>query len=425
MRRAVQGTDMRKLLSLLLVALSVLPLACTPGVRPDWMVVRGPREGSRFERALVFPGGGFQFAMFLGMLEGLESHGERPDVIIGACGGAVAAAIATTIARSAERRAFIESEDFFRILRSATMEKARLASVLAKLWHLNWRRWSGDGLPNVFTGTLVHLPPQLPLPELDRPFGASGIRAVIVAARVGFQPKDVGAPRDGRKLYRQVFFTDPDTGLSLRDLESPIARLFPDSAVQVPTEVLPDQRPGVAARLSIADPFYLNPVPLDDGYYYLTGAIDLYPLETAQGLAKKIWMPFPSGFKTFPEQKAIQNTFDYDNNRRLQYVTSGFAARWIDISDVGGLYAEHGFDPRFDVWSLSVKTGVPESYEVYRRSVRAQWEYGRQRAIEALREPENGKRHIRVMDDTKTTREVRCTLGRENCREPFHPAPNT
>jgi hypothetical protein len=243
-----------------MLLLATLPLACAGGVLAEPAAVPALREAPPFERGLVLPGGGFQFAMFLGMLEGLELQGERPDVVVGSCGGGVAAAIATTIASPAERRALIESREFFEILRSASVQNAGLGSVLGKLWSLHWRRWVGDGLPNVFSDTLVHLPAHLPVPELDRPFGTSGIRGVIVAARVKFQPDEVGAPQNGRKPYQQVFFTDADTAGHLRGLESPIARLFPDSAVQATTEAILGRRPGVAARLSVADPFYVKGV---------------------------------------------------------------------------------------------------------------------------------------------------------------------
>lgn len=416
---------MRKLLCTVLSSLIVLLLAFSSRPRAAAMAVPAAREDPRLGRALVFPGGGFQFAIFLGMLDALEAHGERPDLVIGTCGGAVAAAIATTIGSSAERRAFVESYEFFQILRSAAVRDAGLPRVLARLWDLNRPPYFASGLPNVFTDTLVYVPPRLPTPQLDKPFGASGIRAVIVAARVGFQPADVGMRWNGQKLYQQVFFTDPDTARSLRGFESPIARLFPDSAVSSETDVIPGLRPSVASRMGITDPFYVNPVLLEDGHYYLTGAIDLYPVETAQRLAKSVLMPFRSGFKSFVERKAVQNTFGYDNNTRLRYITSGFTARWIDTSDVERLYDRHGFDPRFHLWSLSVKSGVPESYERYRQGVRAQWEYGRARASEALKQPENSNAHIRVMDDSNTTRELRCRLGRENCQEPFPPGPNT
>jgi len=415
---------MRRFLCLLFMSLGVAPFSCAPGPRVEPIALPAHGTPPRFERVLVYPGGGFQFAMFLGMLDGLESQGERPDVVIGSCGGAVAAAIATTIGSSAERKAFVESPAFFRVLRSATVEDTGLGAVLGRLWSLNWHQWFGDRVPDVFNGTLVSLPARVPVPVLDRPFGASGIRAVIVAARVKFQPAEVGNPRNGRKLYQEVFFTDAETAGDLGGFDSPIARLFPESAVGGATEVIRDRHPGEAARVSITDPFYLNPVALDDGHYYLTGAIDLYPVEVAQRLAKRILMPFPSGFKSFAERKAIKNTFDYDNTRRLQYVTGGSVARWIDISDADRLYAEHGFDPRFHVWSLSVKSGVPEGYEEYRRAVQAQWAYGRERAIQALREPENSKAHIRVLDDTNTTPDIRCQVRREACQGPLLPGSN-
>ncbi len=404
----------------ILAVLIGLPAASPPRGRAETITIPAPAEDPRLERVLVFPGGGFQFAMFLGMLDGLASQGERPDVVIGTCGGSVAAAIATTIPSSADRLAFLESVEFFRVLRGASLQNGGLASVLARLWRLSRAGSSADGVPDLFGDTLLSLPPRVPANELERPFASSGIRAVILAGRAGFQPAEVGRPRDGRKLYRQVFFTDPGTAALLAGLQSPIARRFPDSAVELETAVIRDRPPSVAARVGITDPFYVNPVRLDDGHYYLTGAIDLYPLETARHLGKKVYMPFPSGFKSFVERKAIQATFGYDNNERLREVTSGSVARWIDISDAEHMYDQHGFDPQFHLWSLSARARVPASYDEYRRRIRAQWEYGRQRALQAVGQPPQSQTHIRVMDDNNTSREARCRLGREDCQEPFH-----
>lgn len=412
----------------ILLFLLVIPLAPVPLSRAETVASQpAPSAGrdARFARVLVFPGGGFQFAMFLGMLDALESQGRRPDVVIGTCGGGIAAAIATAIPTSAERRALVESEEFFRLLGRVKMGNTSLFSALARVWYMHRIGWFSDSLPNIFTETLLSVPPELSLPALDRPFASSGMRAVIIAARLAFGPSDAGKPRRGRKVYRQVYFTDPDTAQLLRGLQSPIAQLYPDSAVELETAVDERQLPMVAARLGVTDPYYVNPIALADGQYYLTGAIDIQPLETAHRLGREVFIPFSAGSGRSVERRAFLSTFQYDFNVRLRHGTSGQATYWIDTSDSAMMHDEYGFDPRLDVFSLSVKMRIPERFEEYRQKIRGQWEYGWQRAMEALGRPENSKAHIRMMDDTNTNRDVRCRLRPDECQEPIHQPPTS
>jgi len=74
--------------------------------------------GEKYSTALVFSGGGPNVPMFLGILEGLESQGVRPDVIIGTCGGSIATALVRAIPDPEQRRKYVKSDEFRTCLRS-------------------------------------------------------------------------------------------------------------------------------------------------------------------------------------------------------------------------------------------------------------------------------------------------------------------
>ena len=67
---------------------------------------------SKKKVAMVFDGGGFRTAMFLGMLKGAEETGHTPDIIIGTCGGSIPAAIAHSIVGSDRQLEFVQSKPF-------------------------------------------------------------------------------------------------------------------------------------------------------------------------------------------------------------------------------------------------------------------------------------------------------------------------
>jgi patatin-like phospholipase len=369
-------------------------------------------QSQRAERAIIFPGGSFQIAIFLGMLEAAEEAGKAPDVVVGTCGGAIAAAIAHLIPTSAERKAFIESEEFVDRLRTIRLKQTSLFHVIGMLYRMWATHLPGnDRAPDLFKDTLLSAPRDFGLEKLTGPFRGSGIRAVIVSGRLLYGPEEVGKDREERKLFQEVFFTDVATAELLRGLPSFIAASFPDSSLLPLTDVILEVTPMIAARAGVADPHYLAPISIN-GHYYMTGAIDLYPLEVGKQLAHSVMMPFSDGFDTIVEQNATFSAYRYDNNERLRRVTQDYADHWVDISDQGEIYARYGFNPRVSYKRFTLVSGLPEQHSEYVSRMRALWEYGKERMREALQTPENGKEHIRNMNSRNTFFELRRALGR-------------
>lgn len=48
---------------------------------------RAPSAEAKYKTAMLFSGSGLNIVIFLGMLEGIESQGIHPDVVVGTCGG--------------------------------------------------------------------------------------------------------------------------------------------------------------------------------------------------------------------------------------------------------------------------------------------------------------------------------------------------
>lgn len=348
---------------------------------------------------MVFSGGGFQSALFLGMLDGLESSGVNVNAIVGTCGGAVAAVIAHVLPTHEERRQFIQSEEYYQFLLSPQPTgSASIVSLIQLLLRIHSDRNFSDRLPNLFEHFLFEIPFKSQIAKFEKKFSNdSPIQIVLVAAELEYGPPEVaaGVRFEGRKFYKQVFFTSEKMAPLLEGYLSAVALEFPSSAIRPETEIRLQDNLDTAARASIADPYLMNPMKLD-GKYYLTGAIDLYPIEVAHRLAENVVMTYDETFDSTIELPVIYNTFRYNNNDRLKTVHSQYANYWIDRTDSGKWYKKFGFSP--GLFGGKIKSRVPMDRKIFMEKIQAQWDWGKSRAIEAVSQKKlNDRSHIRTL----------------------------
>ena len=382
----------------------------------------------KLSRALVFTGGGFQTAVFIGILDGLQSQGWSPDVIVSTCGSSLANAIINAFPDASKRKRFLESQAFHQILLTAKMNESEGAPLLKNFAAMLTGSLSTDlststenalfdfssfSIPQLFQGALMSVPSDFGSSELNKPFETSGIRSVMTGARLYFGPVSQGKPiQRYDRIYQEVFLTDILTGAMLKRFQSPLAKGL--NHVMSPTDTLTQVSLSQAARISISDPYYMEPVmPQNDGYYYIGGSIDLYPLEAAHQLADEVIMSF-SGEFDIVEQAAIATSFGYNNNQRVREVHDQSAEHWVDISDSSDVYHRYGMNPTPSLSRshlVEVPFGVPEYHEFVRR-VRALYDYGFERGAEAATTPVNGKCHARFMSKNNTSEELRQQCGR-------------
>lgn len=185
---------------------------------------------------------------------------------------------------------------------------------------------------------------------------------------------------------------------------SPVALSFPNSTVSVDTQVITNQSLGTAVRVSISDPYLINPVQINNTYF-LGGAINLYPIEMAYELADEVAMVYPNA-QDFLGQRALASTFGFDNNARLREVTKMYADYWVDFSDFEALGDHHFNVVEADIMRNRLKLRLPEDLGTFRAAIQAQWEFGYNRAVEALQQPPNSKSHVRNINQNNTSREI-------------------
>lgn len=335
-------------------------------------------EGKKFKRALVIAGGGITPGIGLGIIAGAREQGWEPDVIITTCGAALAAAIENAYHNSPDSLKFAKSVKFFdalSLVKLETKNAIKLRGVLSAYENL-------DLVPPVFDPRTVlsvdqNLTGFLPASRFDTP--QVGPRVVIVAAKAQFSASDMGVKKKllNRDLFRQVYFTDPDTALSLKGLPSRVRTLFPQSYVATETEVITDKTAEQAIRASISDPMLINPGKIDDDFY-MTGAVDLFPIETAHLLADEVMSTYPARLYKEYEDTLIESTFGFKQTQRALHAIQDNTVKWIDVSGIDDV----SFDPVTKL--ISIKSGIPDSLDDFANGIQKQYEFGRSRVIEAI-----------------------------------------
>ncbi len=337
---------------------------------------------------MVLNGGGFKTAMFLGMLKGAKDSNLNPDIVIGTCGGSIATAIAHAIDNYEAQVEFVRSEQFYNMLKS--IELTDYASVgktlgLAKDFYTEYKLFGT--IPNIFDNYLMDVPSDINLPEIATNFTPISHRSVIIAAEVLYNINDSGTKRGERQLFQQTIFTDDETAQALKGLTSHASTV--STSVKKEIAIVTNTDVMTAARASISDPFYMEPADIN-GKRYITGAIDLYPIEIAEQLGNEIIFVYPDKFDIV-EQGAIYSTFNFSHNQRHEYVFSKEIDYLIDYTDFP---SELKFTPKPDFLAWKIKSRLPTDYMEYREIVRRQFNYGYRKMLEAAKH-KGTKKHIR------------------------------
>ncbi|MBE8727905.1 patatin-like phospholipase family protein [Flavobacterium hungaricum] len=341
----------------------------------------------KYKRAMVFSGGGTRFAMYCGMFTAFEEKGLAPDLLIGVCGGSIAAAIINSFPTNRERKNYLQSKELFEFVQNTKLTKER------KLHRIGWyslkKTYSKKRAPfmeNVFDNYLVDLPQDisLQLPSLSSQF-AKNIPCIIVGSKIVLDPSNTGKERQNKKLYNKVLFTDPITAQKI-DLDKIKIRSenYELSAVDPSIEILTDVSPHLAMRISVSDMFYVKPV-LYQNQYYAGGAIDLTPIELAFEVADEVILEKKNNY-TQIEESLVRAVLGFSGNQRLKEIENSTAAYWIDTTDATQVLNGHYCQKKIDWKNFEIKIELPESYEKFVNDMQQQWQYGYDKAIKELQQ---------------------------------------
>jgi hypothetical protein len=329
---------------------------------------------AKYQRCLVFAGGGFRLGYYLGVHAAAEESGCAPDVLLASCGGALAAAVVAGLPDAAARRDWMAGPAMYDYL--AGMTSSRHATPLKTVGGAagRWlRRAPAQRIPDLWQDYLFESPAVVPLP-VTPPADAPAL--VIVGARVLFAPGDAGLPRSGRRLFAQVAFCGPRAAGLLAALPAPAADpRWSAGAIDQQMEVDSTMALADAVRISTADVFYFRS-RAHGGRHYTGGLIDLFPIELAQRLAHHVCMERKTPFNRLLALPALRAVFGIEGAARLDHVHAQHADAWFDTSSVNQSLRTHGIGKRIDWRRNRIALALPATHAAFAAQVRTQWDFG-------------------------------------------------
>ncbi len=375
----------------------------------------------RFDHVLVLNGMGLDFGLHLGMIDAAMDAGRPPDVIIGSCGGNFSAWAYYRFSDWRDRLNYLSSEELYLELGAffADPEKHRslwgnLRLVLGSLVRKQGRL--ANRPQDYFGQSIAEIPPNILDGSQPISRAVDGTRFILLAAKTDLTPENLSSARiRGQKHYWEALFTDAETAEMLGDYRSPLGLDFPRSLVRPEVVIRTDLTFGQAIRMGIADPFVFEPGQLEDGYY-LTGGINLNPLELASGIGKVVTIAFREGFDFAFNTVTYGGVFQYDTRQRQRIVSGLQADYWVDFSDRS----------RYDDWQIGFRLteGLPETHRQFREHILRQYILGYLRTAEAYCLAPNAKWHLRDVTRKEASKDLRRALETEKharskvaCRE--------
>ncbi|MDR2122604.1 MAG: patatin-like phospholipase family protein [Flavobacteriaceae bacterium] len=337
---------------------------------------------NKYKRTIVFSGGGTRFGIYCGMFAAMEDLGIAPNLIIGACGGAIATTIINSFKTNVERKQYLQSEELYNFVRSTQLTGQK------KLYRIGWfclkKMLSKENAPyieNIFDRYLVDMPQDISpqLPSLS-PIAGLNIPSVIIGSEILFERKDTGKKRNGRKLYKKVFFTDKETArrINCEAIEIQSGNYI-SGAVDPSIEIITDVAMPTAMRISSSDMFYVQPVRYKDRFF-AGGAIDLTPIELAKAMAESVIFEKKNRY-TKIEESLVRAVLGYSGNERLKEVEKTDVDHWIDTTDVTQALKGHYCTKYIDLLKFKINMSLPESHNQFIQDMEIQWQYGYNKVI--------------------------------------------
>ncbi|MGG5210907.1 patatin-like phospholipase family protein [Chryseobacterium sp. MIQD13] len=343
--------------------------------------------GEKFKRAVLFSGGGTRMMVYLGMFAALEEMDMKPDVLIASCGGAFAAAVINAFPDSISRKEYLKSEEYFRFVSGTVLTKHKKLSRIGlfSLKKLLDKR-NAPYIEDVFGRYLVEMPQNLSevFPTLKNAQFSKEISTLIIGSEILFGPKETGLQRNGRKLYRKVILTDPETAEKI-DPEQVIIQS--ENLLNSAVEKLPAIKTNLSllesARISVSDMFYVEPVLLQETYF-AGGAIDLVPTELAQHLAEEIIIEKKQSYSPV-EEAFVRSVLGFSGNERLSEIEKIPVNFQIDTTDIKQALKGHYLKKSINWGKFEIGFSFPKTYSQFAEDMEMQWQYGFNQTMKSIR----------------------------------------
>jgi hypothetical protein len=355
-------------------------------VRGRVCYVEAMTQAQKYQRCMVMGGGGFRYGIYLGMYAAACEVGEPPDVVLASCGASIAAALIHSVPDDAQRRAWLASPEMYQFWSS--FRPGPGAALHRTLWGVARRalqQGAAPTVPDLFGDYLFAPPPALPAFPSPSAAARQGTTDVaIIGSRLLFTQDEVGQPRGQRKLLEETVFGPPRIAQLLQGAPSPFQGVQWGNTAVAPSVSTDSTMPlSEAVRISVSDMFYF-PAYRHGAAHYMGGVVDLFPIELAQRLAHQVVIEFKSAFDHVTSAPAWRAVLGIHAHQRLRHVHAQWADVWIDSSDISQALPTQTMQKTMDWRNNRLALQPPLSHAVFAQHMRAQWDYGYQRGLEAF-----------------------------------------
>lgn len=343
-----------------------------------------------YQRAIIFNGGGISVAIFLGMLQAFKDNNAAPDIIIGTCGGGLAAALANQFETVEEQMEVLSSEEMHKLLKKIKISKyGNIARSLSMILTMSRKK-----IFPVNKKYIIDYPDKIELNGEDNQFRNDFTKTIIVAGRSRFLVTMLGKKRRTKKLWTEIYFTDEDTAGEIQAfdqsvLNSKIASNYEKSYIFSRSRFVTTFTVGDAVRASVSDPLLVSPKRVDNALY-VGGIINLYPIELANAIADETIVGFLGEYSRV-DDKVLSINFGYRPNQRLYDVfTKEKTTYTVDLSKIPH---ELLMNPAPKFLKGKMVSKIPVEYNRYVKITKQLYMMGYKRALKALRF-KNSRQHI-------------------------------
>ena len=314
-----------------------------------------------FQNALILPGGGFGQAMHIGTYHAMLESGIRPDLIIGTCGGGLAAAIIEKYPNDPQAQIdFLLKPEVHQLMLSIDKTRAgKTFNVIPLL--INSKRLAKK--TKFLKKYILDVSQDFSVFQDSKMTEASGSKDFSTI----IQSVEYAPAQNKERPYTQIYFTDESTAKYLEGHESPLFYV-PKSRVSLNTETITDFKLADVSRATIADPYLMKPL-YKDNQIFMTGAIDALPIGLASQLAYNTFYYYENDLPG-PFDRLFKATFGFRMMDKIDRERVSTSESMISNQHFN---EESSVDPKFGL-SKGIHSGVPKSYEKYKKIVLAQYQ---------------------------------------------------
>lgn len=296
-----------------------------------------------YRRALLMAGGGLRLGYYLGIYQALCDTGRVPDLVIGTCGGAMAAALLQRTLASdghTSRQALLDvmsSRSFYDLMSTI---KDKPPNTYGQYLLPALERWVDCQFVKLTHGLFKRATSARLTDELIDDLSSHAIGCVEDEEGLHWRFLDTSLPSDAsadvlvtdvlllasRRTYAQsqdkwqsTLWTSSDLLASAIIDVSPTNVMAQHSPIICPKYHLNDFALSIMVQASMTDMYYLP--PLRHGNEILMGGVlDLFPIELACQLAQVVYAEPKNRFDEWLATPAIYRAFGYLPNTRLDSV---------------------------------------------------------------------------------------------------------